>query len=572
MFDLVIRNGLVVDGSGSEPRHADVGVRDGIIAAVGEGLAPGTEEIDAKGCIVTPGFVDLHTHYDAQVMWDPILAPSAWHGVTTVIMGNCSVGFAPLRRDDRGFAIKVMEAVEEIPADVMEAGIDWDWETYPEYLDALDRRRHTIDIGTQVTHVALRAYVMGDRAESGEKATSEDMSEMARLAEEALRAGALGVAGSRTTAHCYPDGRIVPGTFGDEDELMALAGALGKVDGRVMQYLGNAFDLDRDLPYTMELARRAGQPIHFIMSDTGWQRRLALIEEARAEGLTLYGQVAPRAVGMIGHWRAVQHPFSEAPSVQAISGRPWEEQLASLEDADFKARVIGEMRASGARFFKAHPPETMFEMDAYPDYELDPATDSIAARAARAGQDPLDHAYDVLTRNAGTGMIYVPIANYRPGDFSLIRGFLQHRDVLLSLSDGGAHCTRICDAGAPTFMLTHWARDRRRGETLPLAHVVRSLSRQAALSYGLTDRGLIAEGYLADLNVIDFDGLRLPAPYRAFDFPLGGQRMLQKAEGYVATVKRGEITFRNGEHCGRYPGRVLRGPQAMRAEALEAAE
>jgi N-acyl-D-amino-acid deacylase len=561
VHDLVIRDGLVVDGSGHKPLRADVAVDEGIITAVGEVSEAGREEISAASHIVTPGFVDLHTHYDAQVMWDPILAPSAWHGVTTVITGNCSVGFAPIRSDDRSFLLRVMEAVEEIPCGVMEAGIDFDWETYPEYLDALERRQHTIDIGTQVAHVALRAYVMGDRAERNERATAEDIESMSSIAEEALRSGALGLAGTRTKAHRYADGSMVQGTFAYEEELLQLSAVVGRVEGRVMQYLGDVFDLDHDIPYTLELARTAKAPIHFIMSDTAWERRLALIDEGRQEGLTFYGHVAPRAVGLLGHWRSVEHPFSESPTMKSIADSVWEDRLTLLRDPAFRAQVIAEMQTLDHSFFTTHPFDQMYEMNEYPDYEPDPKTDSIAARAERSGQEPLDYAYDVMTRNNGSGFLYVPIANYRPGDFSVIRNLLTTPSIVVSLADGGAHCTRICDAATPTFMLAHWARDRTRGETLPLETVVRALSRDPATSYGLFDRGLLSEGYLADINVIDFEHLRLPSPYRAFDFPTGGQRLLQEAEGYVATIKRGQVTFRNGEHCGAFPGRVIRGSQ-----------
>ena len=561
MHDLVIRGGLVVDGSGQTPFRADVAVDEGLISLVGEVSEPGREEIDGSGRIVTPGFVDLHTHYDAQVMWDPILAPSAWHGVTTVITGNCSVGFAPLRSNDRSFSLKVMEAVEEIPCAVMEAGIDFDWETYPEYLDALDRRQHTIDIGTQVAHVALRAYVMGDRAERNEQATPQEIDLMSELAEEALRAGALGLAGTRTKAHRYVDGTKVPGTFAYADELLQLSSVVGKVEGRVMQYLGNIFDLDHDIPYTLELARTAKAPIHFIMSDTAWERRLALIDAGRQEGLTFYGHVAPRAVGVLGHWRAVRHPFDEASTMKAIAELAWEDRLARLRDPEFKAKVIAETAALEDSFFTAYSFAQMYEMSDYPDYEPDPKTDSIAARAEQKGKQPLEYAYDVMTRNDGSGFVYIPIANYRAGDFSVIRKLLTTPNIVVSLADGGAHCTRICDAATPTFMLAHWARDRTRGEKLPLETVVRALSRDPATSYGLFDRGILSEGYLADINVIDFENLRLPGPYRAFDFPAGGQRLLQQAEGYVATVKRGQVIFRGGEHCGTFPGQVIRGNQ-----------
>ena len=564
MHDLVIRAGLVFDGAGCEPFVADVAINGGLITQVGSVPGRGVEEIDAKGLIVTPGFVDLHTHYDAQVMWDPILAASAWHGVTTVVMGNCAVGFAPVKPDARGFILGVMEAVEEIPRDVMEAGITWDWESFPQYLDALERRQHTIDIGTQVAHVALRGYVMGERADRDEPATEDDLARMAELTREALRAGALALSCSRTTAHRMRDGRIVPGTNARADEVMALAEAMGQVGNRVMQYLGNYADLDNDLPFTLQLARRSGSPIHFIMSDTGWQRRIATIEAAAREGLTLFGHVAPRAVGMIAHWQAVRHPFSDCPGMLAIAGLTWEEQLAQLRDPLFKAQLVAEAKTLPEGWFAPTSIDRMFPMADYPDYEPDPAVDSVGAIADRLGRDPLEYAYEVMTAGQGQGMIYVPIANYTAGSLDEVRGLLDHPGTVVSLADGGAHCTRVSDSAAPTFMLAHWGRDRTRGQTLPLAQIVKILSQDTASSYGLNDRGVVAEGYLADLNIIDYEKLRLSGPYRAFDFPAGGQRLLQKAEGYVATIKRGQVTFRNGEHCGVYPGTVVRGPQHAR--------
>ena len=561
MHDLVIRGGTIIDGAGSEPCVGDIAVDGGLIARVGTVPGRGTREIDATGHIVTPGFVDLHTHYDAQVMWDPILEPSAWHGVTTVIMGNCAVGFAPVQPEARELLLSVMEAVEEIPQAVMEAGIDWDWESFPQYLDALDRRRHTIDIGTQVAHIALRLYVMGERADRDEPATPKDLARMAELTQEALRAGALALSCSRTTAHKMRDGRIVPGANARADEVMALAEAMGQVGNRVMQYLGNYADLDNDLPFTKELARRSGCPIHFIMSDTGWQQRIATIESAKMEGLKLVGHVAPRAVGMIAHWQAVRHPFSDCPAMMAIASLPWEAQLARLQDPAFKAQLVAAAAVLPDGWFATTSTERMFPMAEYPNYEPDPAADSVAALAAQMGRDPVEVAYDAMMAGDGQGMLYVPIANYTAGHLGEVRGLLDHPGTVVSLADGGAHCTRVSDSAAPTFMMAHWGRDRTRGQTLPLPQIIKALSRDTASSYGLDDRGLIAPGYLADLNIIDYDRLRLPGPYRAFDFPAGGQRLLQKAEGYVATIKRGQVIFRNGEHCGVYPGTVVRGPQ-----------
>lgn len=565
MHDLVIRGGTVIDGTGQAARQADIAIDADRITKVGNVAADGRQEIDATGKIVTPGFVDLHSHYDAQALWDPVLAPSSWHGVTTVIMGNCSVGLAPLHKTNRKFPLAALEAIEEIPVEVMDAALDFDWESFPDYLDALDRRQHSIDLVSQIAHIALRAYVMGDRAAQNEPATDDDIAEMKRLAKEALAAGAIGISGSRTLAHRYPSGEIVPGAHADKEELLAMADAVAEAPGRhVMQYVGDVSDLDNDILHVENLSRHANKPVHFIISDNRFEQRIAMAERGQAEGRELYAHLAPRAVGMLGHWRSVEHPFSEAPSMAAIADLPWPERLAKIKDPEFKVKVIAETKAAESGFFKIFAFEGLYEVSDYPDYEPDPATDSIAARALAAGQDPYEHAYDVMTARDGTGMFYIPIANYSPGDHSKIREMLQHPQTVISLADGGAHCTRVCDGAASTFMLAHWSRDRKRGPKLPLEEIVKYLSRDTAFSYGLEDRGILAEGYLADLNIIDFDHLKLPAPYIAEDFPTGGLRLLQKAEGYVATIKSGVVTFEHGEHCGQYPGKVVRGPQMAR--------
>jgi N-acyl-D-aspartate/D-glutamate deacylase len=575
MHDLVIRGGLVVDGLGGEPREADVAISGGRITAVGEAAGRGAEEIDAKGLLVTPGFVDLHTHYDAQATWDPILAPSSWHGVTSVVMGNCGVGFAPARPDAHSWLIEIMQEVEEIPRPVLEAGLSWDWESFPDYLDALDRRPHAIDVGAQLPHIALRDFVMGERAARSEPATSEDIETMARLTEEALRAGALGFACSRTDVHRLADGQLVPGSFADREELLALGDGVRRAGRGQVQFLGIVPEWEADYTFMRELARRAGTSVHFLMSDTNWRRRLECVEAAAADGERLVGHVPPRPVGNVLQWRSARHPFMDRPSIRSIVDLPWTEQLARLKDPAFRAQVLAEDNGPGEErlpdFARAvyRAFDRMYEVEENPDYEPDPKTDSIAARAARGGQDPAAYAYDVLMRNDGAGMIYMTLANYREGDLSEVAQLIRHPGAVVSLSDAGAHCTRVIDASAPTFMLCHWARDRRRGERLPLEVVVKLLSHDPAAAYGLGDRGVIAPGYLADVNVIDFERLRLPAPYMSWDLPGGGRRLLQKAEGYVATVKRGQVAFREGVHTGAFPGQVIRGPQP--APVLEVA-
>jgi N-acyl-D-amino-acid deacylase len=567
-FDLVIRGGTVVDGLGGEPFQADVAIEGERIAYVGPDAGPGAEEIDARDLIVTPGFVDLHTHYDAQAMWDPILAPSAWHGVTSVVMGNCGVGFAPVRPDARSWLIEVMENVEEIPRQVLEAGLPWNWESFPDYLDALDARPHTIDIGAQVPHIAVRGYVMGERAARDEPATPADIAAMAELVEEALRAGGLAFSCSRTVVHKMADGRRVPGSFADRDELLALGDAVKRSGHGPVQYLGSFPDeWEENFAWMSEMSRRTGASVHFTMSDTDWRRKVEAIADAAAAGAELVGHVPPRAVGNVLQWRSTRHPFMARPSILAIAHLPWADQLARLKDPAFRAQVLSEDNGSpeeGSPAFMRHVYgafERMYEVGDTPDYEPDPAVSSIAARAASAGVDPTAYAYDVMMRNDGQGMIYMALANYSAGDLSEVREIITHPSTVVSLSDGGAHCTRVIDASAPTFMLTHWARDRHRGEKLSLAAAVRSCSHDPAKVYGLHDRGVVAAGYLADLNVIDFDRLTLKAPFLSFDFPAGGRRLLQAAEGYVATIKRGQVTFRDGEHVGAFPGKVIRGPQ-----------
>jgi N-acyl-D-aspartate/D-glutamate deacylase len=563
MHDLVIRGGTLVDGSGGEPREADVAIDGRRIVHVGPKAGRGVEEIDAKGMIVTPGFVDLHTHYDAQAIWDPILAPSSWHGVTTVVTGNCGVGFAPVRHEARDWLVDVMENVEEIPSHVLQAGLSWDWESFPDYLDALDARPHTVDIAAQVPHIALRSYVMGARAEADEPATSQDIAAMAGLLEEGLRAGAVGFGCSRTDLHRYPDGRFIPGSFADRAELLALADGVRRAGHGQIQYLGILSDWEANLAFMTELSQRSGAAVHFAMIDEGAPVRLAGIEQAAKAGARLVGHLPPRAVGNMLHWRSSRHPFMDRPSIAAIAGLPWPEHYARLRDPEFRAKVLSEPnegaeRRTSVALLVYDSFDRMYEVGATPDYELDPATDSIAALAACAGVEPAAYAYDVMTRNAGEGMIYLALANYRAGDFSALRDLIAHPATIAGLSDAGAHCLRVVDASATTFMLAHWARDRRRGERLPLELIVRICTRDPAVAYGLDDRGLIAPGCLADLNVIDFDRLRLPAPYLVADLPAGGRRLVQAAEGYVATVKSGAVTFRDGEHRGNLPGRVVR--------------
>ena len=579
MYDLVIRGGTVVDGSGGMPFVADVAVDGDRIVAVGENLAAGRDEIDAGGKIVTPGFVDVHTHYDGQATWDAEMAPSSWHGVTTVVMGNCGVGFAPARPDRHDWLISLMEGVEDIPGTALAEGMTWDWETFPEYMDALEKLPRTVDVACHVPHGAVRAYVLGDREKPGAVPTDADVAEMSRIVEEGIRAGALGFSTSRTVLHKSVDGELVPGTTATAEELIAIGRAMGRVGYGVFEM---ASDLKREwneFQWMGDLSRETGLPVTFaalqsIAKELPLEEQIEEMRRQNATGANIVAQIALRGNGIIMAWQGTVHPFRFKPAWNEIIDLPWEQQLAKLKDPAFKARMIAEENvwpeSDIIDFLKivALGWPVQFEMD--PDFNYEPKMDeSIAARAAAAGVSPSEYAYDLLMKDDGKGFIYFPILNYRDGNLNFLEDLQAADDTVNSLSDGGAHCGTICDAASPTFMLQHWVRDRA-GKRIALEHAVKRQCRDTAMLYGLEDRGLLAPGYLADLNVIDMEKLKLGKPWLAFDLPAGGKRLLQKADGYVATIKSGEVTFRDGTMQGPTPGGVIRGPQ--RVEMAMAAE
>ena len=581
-YDLIIRNGTIVDGTGAPRFSGDVAVKDGLIAAVGTVRGDAAEEIDAGGKIVAPGWVDIHTHYDGQATWDQEMAPSSWHGVTTVVMGNCGVGFAPASPNRHEWLIGLMEGVEDIPGTALAEGMKWDWETFPEYLDALERLPRTVDVGTHVPHGAVRAYVLGDREQPGAVPTAEDIEKMSAIVEEGVRAGALGFSTSRTVLHRSVDGELVPGTTATAEELIAIGRAMGKVGYGVFEL---ASDLRREwdeFGWMGALSRGTGLPVTFaaLQSIAKEQPLSEQIERMRAEndnGANIVAAIALRGNGIVMAWQGTVHPFRMRPSWQAIADLPWDQQRAKLLDPAFKARLLSETND-----YSQVPPDIMgvamvisagwamqFEMD--DDFDYEPAADaSIQARAEAKGVTPDEYAYDLLCRNEGTGFVYLPILNYADGNLDFLEALQGSEDCVNSLSDGGAHCGTICDAASPTFMLQHWVRDRKRGGRLGLEAAVKRQCLDTARLYGLDDRGMIAPGYMADLNVIDFDNLKLGRPWLAFDLPAGGKRLLQKAEGYVATIKSGVVTFRDGQWSGETPGGLIRGPQ--RAAMAEAAE
>ena len=585
-FDLIIRGGTIVDGTGADRFNGDVAVKDGVIAAIGHIDGDAAREIDASGKIVAPGFVDIHTHYDGQATWDQEMAPSSWHGVTTVVMGNCGVGFAPAKPDRHEWLISLMEGVEDIPGTALAEGITWDWETFPQYLDALEKMPRSIDIGTHVPHGAVRAYVLGDREQPGAVPTAEDIKAMSDIVEEGVRAGALGFSTSRTVLHKSVDGELVPGTTATPEELVAIGHAMGRAkDAGGHAVFEMASDLQRDwneFEWMGKLSREAGIPVTFAALES-IAKEMPLkeqIETMRAEndnGARIVAQIALRGNGIIMAWQGTVNPFAFRPSWQAIKDLAWEEQKARLLDPAFKQQLLSE-----ANDYSEAPKDILgvvmvitqgwalqYEMDPDFDYEPD-ASASVNARAIAAGVDPQEYAYDMLCREDATGFIYLPILNYADGNLDFLHPLQHADDTVNSLSDGGAHCGTICDAASPTFMLEHWVRDRKRGERITLENAIKRQCRDTAVLYGLDDRGVLAPGFLADINVIDMDAIKLGRPWLAFDLPAGGKRLLQKADGYVCTIKGGEVTFENGTWTGATPGGLIRGPQ--RAALAEAAE
>ena len=572
MHELIIRGGTLVDGTGVAARPADVAVDSGRITEVG--LVQGVAEriIEADGLLVTPGWVDVHTHYDGQVTWDSELAPSSWHGVTTLVMGNCGVGFAPAQPDRHEWLIGLMEGVEDIPGTALAEGIEWEWETFPEYLDALEQRCWTVDVGTQVPHAAVRAYVMGERGARNEAATAEDIQAMRAIVLEAIRAGALGFSTSRTMGHRAIDGELVPGTFAAEDELFGIGSALGEAGAGVFELapLGSAGEMLEDAWQEVDWMRRLSaaidRPVSYVLLQADddpelWRKQLAASLEACAEGARLFPQIAGRPTGILSGHHTTLCLFSEFPAYAALRERcPSPTELAAaLADPEVRRSIVSWTPTSpdvATAMTKAY--ERTFLLGNPPDYEPGPER-SLAGVAAASGRSPLEVAYDEMARDGGQGLLYIPILNYATGDLDHVREMMLHPQGLLGLADGGAHTGTICDASMPTFMLTHWTRDRSRGDLLPLEYVVRKQTHDTARLYGMTDRGTVEPGALADFNLIDYDALTLGAPFVTNDLPAGGRRLLQKASGYVATIKAGTVTFEHGEPTGALPGRLVRG-------------
>jgi N-acyl-D-aspartate/D-glutamate deacylase len=562
-YDLMIRGATIVDGAGADPFEGDIAVAEGKIAAVGKGLAgAGAEEIDARGLLATPGFVDVHTHYDGQATWDQRLEPSSWHGVTSVVMGNCGVGFAPCRAADRDTLVRLMEGVEDIPGTALHEGLPWNWETFPDYLNVLDAMARDIDVAAYLPHGALRVYAMGDRAVRREAASADDRETMARLTDEAMRAGALGFATSRAIVHKSSDGQLTPMYRAERDEVLAITGAL---KGRgVVQWVTDfqPFDAEWGLFLAASASGQGGATFSLVQgpgAPFGFRKILAAVDDANAHGHRIVPQVLSRPVGVLMGLEATIHPFVTKPSYEAIAHLPLAERVAAMRDPVLKAKIIaepaGEFHAILAFF--DHAREKMFPMGAEPDY-APRREDSVAARAAAAGRDADDWLYDWLLEDGGRALIYVPLYNFATGDLSGLSELLRHKDTIFGLADGGAHVGTICDASSTTYMLTRWVRET--GE-LPVAEAVRLMTRAPCETVGLMDRGAIRPGLKADLNVIDLDRLAVARPEIAYDLPAGGKRFMQRAEGYVATIVSGVPIMRDGERTGALPGRLIRGRQ-----------
>jgi N-acyl-D-aspartate/D-glutamate deacylase len=573
-YDLIVRNGTIVDGLGGEPYAGDVAVTDGVIAAVGTVDGEAAREIDATGLLVTPGFVDLHTHYDGQAIWSERMTPSSAHGVTTAVMGNCGVGFAPCRSEDHEVLVDVMAGVEDIPGVVMVDGLPWTWETFPEFMDALDAGKRDIDVAAFLPHSPLRVYVMGQRGVDREPATGEDLSQMRKLAAEAIHVGALGFASSRLTIHKTQSGHPIPSFDAGHDEIEAIARGVDDAGGGLIQFVPDlvAGDYEPVLQTVFDVAADVGLPVTFTLAigNAGpafYEDALTMVEKANANGGDITAQIFPRPIGLVIGLELSGNPFVMYPSYREIAHLPLAEKVAEMRKPEVRERILNDKPASDGHplMFAVQAFDWIFPLGDPPNYEPDPA-DSIGARAKARGVSPLEEAYDRLLDDDGHAMLLVTLANFRDASLDTVAELVRREDVVLGLGDGGAHYGMICDASFPTYMLTHWVRDRASGR-LTVAEAVRELTSAPARVAGLADRGRIAVGYKADLNVVDPDALRLHKPIVRYDLPAGGRRLDQGADGYVATIVSGEIIAENGVPTDARPGKLVRGRRPAPASA-----
>ena len=570
MLDLLIKGGTVVDGTGSKGYTADVAIADGVILEVGRIKDSARKTINADGLLVTPGWVDVHTHYDGQATWDQLITPSFWHGVTTVVMGNCGVGFAPVAPDKHEWLIGLMEGVEDIPHAALSEGISWGWESFPEYLDALEKIPHAIDVGSQIAHGPIRAYVMGERGAKNEPATEQDIAEMSAIALEGLKAGALGISTSRTMMHLAIDGEPVPGTFATEQELLGLANAIKKAGHGIVESAPAGITGDdllapeKEIAWMEKVSVEVGVPITFLFAQNNvepeaWRVMLTECDRANAAGARIYPQVFGRQTNLLFSFQG-NNPFFRYPSYQSLIDLPQAERVARLSNLELRNRIISETDPNDDAFtkFVQNSWDTTYELGEPMDFEPHPEF-SIESIAKREKRDPKAVAYDLMLKRDGSNFLFFSGINYSYGNHDCLREMIAHPRSVLGGSDGGAHCTYICDASVPTFMLTHWTRDRTRGERFPIEWVIKKQSRDPARIFGLTDRGVISPGFKADLNLINYGELKIHTPFMVHDLPSGAPRLMTTADGYEATIVSGTVVQRRSEETGERPGRVIRG-------------
>jgi len=571
-YDLILRNGTVVDGTGAEPFRGDVGIRDARICAVSSETIEATavEELDVDGLLVTPGFVDIHTHYDGQVTWADELTPSSVHGVTTAVMGNCGVGFAPCRPADRGRLISLMEGVEDIPHPVLAEGLPWNWESFPQYLDSLSNKKYDIDFAAQIPHGPLRVYVMGERGANRETATDDDIKQMAAIANQAIAAGALGFSTSRTLNHRTAEGEFTPTLTAEIEEMVGIARGIGASNKGVLQVVTDFKENESEFHILREMAGRSQRPLTVSVaqhhrSPQGWRTILDNIAEANNEGINIKAQVCGRPVGVLLGLELTNNPFSTHPSFKAIEHLPLQEKLAQLRDPATRQRLLAEEPQIGSNPFMRQVLKRfndLFVLEEKPDYEPSPEN-SLAQLARNQGISPLELCLNIMTAGDGKAMIYYTFLNYADYSLDPAMEMMLHKDTVLGLGDGGAHCGTICDGSFTTHMLTHWVRDRSRGEKLSLPWVIKAHCQDTAQAVGLFDRGVLAAGFKADINIIDLEHLNLHRPQVQHDLPAGGRRLMQHADGYVATIVSGEVVYRDGKATGARPGRLVRGEQHL---------
>ena len=590
IHDLVIRNGNIVDGSGKKPFLGDIAIDEGKITKVGEVINSGKKEIDADGNLVSPGWVDIHTHYDGQVCWDPYLTPSSWHGVTTVVMGNCGVGFAPVKPGDENFLIQLMEGVEDIPGTALHEGIDWEWETFPEFLDAIEKKEFVMDLGFMIGHGPVRSYVMGyDRCQNQVDASKDEINQMSEIVEKAINAGALGFSTSRTILHRDVHGVYVPGTEASSEEMKELAFAVDRAGEGTLEIVSDWLDQEIEMSWMKEYVEKSDCGLTVLQTNGDSVKTILYCEEQFLKGKNVRPQFPGRNVGLMFGLESSLHPFIGHPSYKEISHLPLNERLSIMRDPAFKQKILNESPSFREDLQKAAKEqksnktkeeikaeaeigkklisnyETQFILSDPPNYEPT-REDSIAYLAEQRNQSEEEVIYDELIKDNGKSLIYACFTPYENHKLEFVETFYKLKSSVAGGSDGGAHCGLICDASMPTTNLSHWARDRSAGNKIPLELIIRKQTKDTAETYGLFDRGEIKTGMIADINIIDFEKLNVSLPKMIFDLPKGGKRLVQESFGYLATIKSGEVVYENGQATGTLPGQVIRGKQTSEAK------